>query len=146
MKTCTLCQQDKDENQFSFRNKSKNRRSSWCKECYSGKNKKHYKNNKDDYFANARKWKKERKKEIYEYVFEYFKTHPCVDCGESDPIVLEFDHRKNKTASVSNLIQEKHPVDIIAKEIQKCDVRCANCHRRKTAKDFGWYAVMRIKT
>ena len=27
----------------------------------------------------------------------------------------------------------------ILKEIEKCEIRCSNCHRKKTAKDFNWY-------
>jgi len=56
----------------------------------------------------------------------------CVDCGNDDPLVLDFDHRlpKQKTIIVtkcSTLASMRH-------EASKCDLRCANCHRRKT-----WY-------
>jgi hypothetical protein len=71
-------------------------------------------------------------------------THPCIDCGESDPIVLEFDHREGekKLAAVSTLMtQMKASLKTIKAEIVKCDVRCANCHRRKTAKERGWYKI-----
>lgn len=76
-------------------------------------------------------------------MFDYFKTHPCVDCGENDYIVLEFDHvRSNKVASISSLIGSGYSVDTVKREIAKCEVRCANCNRRKTAKQFDWYANM----
>ena len=73
------------------------------------------------------------------YVFEYLKNHPCIDCGENDPVVLEFDHRKDKTKNVSDLLRGSYSIERIKQEIEKCDVRCANCHRRKTAIQFGWY-------
>ena len=73
-------------------------------------------------------------------LLEYLKTHHCVDCGEEDPIVLEFDHRNpdTKKAKVSNILGSWN-WDTIMTEIEKCEVRCANCHRRRTAKQFGWY-------
>lgn len=73
------------------------------------------------------------------YILEYLKEHPCVDCGESDPVVLEFDHLKEKVESVSNLAKQRASLEKLKNEIRKCEVRCANCHRRKTAKERGWY-------
>lgn len=63
----------------------------------------------------------------------------CVDCGENDPVVLEFDHRDGveKEDAVARLIVSCRWAEVAA-EIAKCDVRCANCHRRRTAAQFGW--------
>jgi hypothetical protein len=63
-----------------------------------------------------------------------------VDCGESDIIVLEFDHRdpSNKRAKISGILGSWR-WDAIMTEIEKCDVRCANDHRRRTAVQFGWF-------
>ena len=73
------------------------------------------------------------------FAYEYCEENPCVDCGESDPIVLEFDHCKGiKTKAVSTMISSGHSLERIKKEIAKCEVRCANCHRRKTAERAGW--------
>jgi len=67
----------------------------------------------------------------------YLKSHPCVDCGKSDPVVLEFDHRdrKDKIADVSVMILQSYSLETLQKEVQKCDVRCANDHRRKHARE-----------
>lgn len=73
------------------------------------------------------------------YVFNYLKEHSCIDCGEDDPIVLEFDHRGNKERNISDMMRGSYSLETVKKEIEKCDVRCANCHRRKTAKQFNWY-------
>lgn len=56
----------------------------------------------------------------------------CVDCGVGDPVVLDFDHRPGveKCFNVSDAVRKGLGRDRILLEIEKCDVRCANCHRR----------------
>jgi hypothetical protein len=78
------------------------------------------------------------------FVREYLAEHPCVDCGESDPIVLEFDHvRGEKSFNVSYGVIKNYSLKRLAEEIAKCDIRCANCHRRVTATRGGfWYATL----
>jgi hypothetical protein len=62
----------------------------------------------------------------------------CVECGEKDFRVLEFDHvRGVKTADISKMIS--HSEERLRAELTLCEVRCANCHRRKTAERAGWY-------
>lgn len=66
--------------------------------------------------------------------------NPCLDCGETNPVVLEFDHVKgNKVAAVAVLSKDCWSLEKIQEEINKCEVRCANCHRKKTALQLGWY-------
>ncbi len=65
----------------------------------------------------------------------YLAEHPCVDCGEADIVVLEFDHvRGTKKRALSVLVKHASSLDVLRAEIAKCDVRCANCHRRQTAR------------
>lgn len=71
------------------------------------------------------------------YVLEYLSEHPCVDCGETDPVVLEFDHIRDKDKKISDLINYSH--NRLKEEILKCEVRCSNCHKRKTSKEQNWY-------
>lgn len=83
-----------------------------------------------------------RRRRNVEAVFRYLATHPCVDCGEADPVVLEFDHvYGEKRKAVSHMLGS-YSWDSIAAEIDKCEVRCANCHRRKTAAQFAWHAYL----
>ncbi len=67
--------------------------------------------------------------------------NPCVDCGEKDVLVLEFDHiqRETKTADISTMLLRGVSTNTLVKEMLKCEVRCANCHRRKTQlENSGW--------
>jgi hypothetical protein len=59
----------------------------------------------------------------------------CIDCGYANhPEALQFDHPDdNKKANVSNLIRSDYSWKTIMDEINKCEVRCANCHAEKTA-------------
>ncbi len=65
--------------------------------------------------------------------------HPCVQCGESDPMVLEFHHLGGKEKEISFMITGGYPIAKIQAERDKCQVLCANCHRRKTVKERGWF-------
>jgi hypothetical protein len=56
----------------------------------------------------------------------------CADCGERDPRVLDFDHvRGVKSFSLGDTRFRCNPRRML-EEIMKCEVRCANCHRRVT--------------
>ncbi len=106
-----------------------------CKECKKNTSAKSFQSSKDHHkFLN-----RERKRKIREHIWNYLSSHSCIDCGENDPIVLEFDHRSDKIMAVSQMTKVGYGITKIDEEIAKCDVRCANCHRRKTAKDLGWY-------
>lgn len=80
-----------------------------------------------------------------EYVIEYLKSHPCVDCESADIESLDFDHvlPSTKTANIADMVRDGKPLDRIRDEVAKCEVRCANCHRRRTGRQFGWYRVDR---
>lgn len=69
----------------------------------------------------------------------YLATHPCIDCGETDVLVLDFDHTRDKRMDIAVMINRPCSWATIEKEIEKCVVRCANCHRRKTAREQGWF-------
>lgn len=107
-------------------------------------NRKWYHANKERRIEQIRADKKRRMREVRNQVLDYLTEHPCVDCGESDPLVLEFDHRvpAEKTDNIARLLSSATVWSRVLLEIDKCDVRCANCHRRKTAAQFGWYNFM----
>jgi len=65
------------------------------------------------------------------FLAEYLRTHPCVDCGEPDIVVLEFDHiRGHKTGCVKQMARDCS-MDTLVREVRKCEVRCSNCHKRR---------------
>ncbi len=72
-------------------------------------------------------------------LFNFLSERSCIDCGEKDPIVLEFDHRdsKSKFKVVAKMLSGHYSWKSVELEIKKCDIRCANCHRRKTYLQFG---------
>jgi hypothetical protein len=85
------------------------------------------------------------KQRAREFIDSYLLTHPCVDCGESDAIVLTFDHvREEKRANVADMIISGFSVATIAAEIAKCEVTCFNCHAIRSQKRSGTYRWQRI--
>lgn len=53
--------------------------------------------------------------------------------------MLDFDHRERseKKFTIGAMISRKSiSIGALVAEIEKCDVRCANCHRRKTHREL----------
>lgn len=80
-------------------------------------------------------------KELYDRntkkaIQDYKENHPCSDCSEFYPFfVMEFDHvpgRGKKVIDISRALALRWKLERILKEIEKCDVVCANCHRIRT--------------
>jgi len=128
-KICTKCKKRKNINEFSFRNKSKGTYQSECKDCFKLRDKLRWNNNE-----NLLKKKRTQQKVIRErnkqFLIDYKKSHPCIDCGEKDVVVLEFDHiRGKKEMNVSDM--QTVSIKKLESEISKCEIRCANCHKRR---------------
>jgi len=126
MKKCVACGVFKPEDEYVFRNKLLGRRWGTCKSCQSDQRADWYQRNKEEHKKTAKKNKMLAIKASKDYVWNYLSTHPCVDCGEDNPIVLEFDHvRGTKRKTLSQLAGEGYSIQAIQKEINKCEVRCA---------------------
>ena len=140
-KICPGCNQERDiERDFAWKNKAKGTRQRWCKSCQAEANSKHYQNNKQIYIERALALNALINTESKQNLYVYLSNHPCIDCGQTDIRVLEFDHvRGNKSNSITALLRHVVPWKTIEAEIAKCEVRCVNCHRIKTSERGGWW-------
>ena len=130
IKTCLTCKEEKPESEFSYKNKASGTRQPVCKSCHSIYTKKWYIENSDRHRANTKKWNDKHFNTAREFVTKYLLGHPCVDCGNSDVRVLDFDHvRGDKKSEIAIMVRNGSSINSISKEIEKCDVRCSNCHR-----------------
>ncbi len=137
-KKCSKCDNRQPVGEFSLKDSKTGRRDTQCKVCKRKYIKSHYEANKKAYKKRAIEFNKRRAVDYCRKMVEYLADHPCVDCGEDDVVVLQFDHLSDKRMCVTRMVRRGYAWGTIAEEIAKCEVRCANCHTRKTAKDFGW--------
>lgn len=138
MKTCSGCQVPKVLEDFALNRRKKDGRQSLCRVCQKPRQRAWYDKNKTTHKKRVRVRSLRMRTEVATKLLHYLLTHPCVDCGEADPIVLDFDHvRGKKRANVTILVAAGMAWSTIEAEVAKCDVRCANCHRRKTARERG---------
>ena len=95
--------------------------------------KRHYLNNLDRYKNKAKRWNRSQRRWAREFISRVKKLSRCIDCGQTDIRVLDFDHvHGEKVGNVSDMVNGSYSIDAIKKEIRKCEVRCSNCHRIKT--------------
>lgn len=75
------------------------------------------------------------------YIISHLLANPCVRCGESNILTLEFNHvnPSTKKYSIANMISQAMSLKTIKKELDKCEVLCSNCHKIHTAKQINNY-------
>lgn len=135
-KECYRCKIIKQASEFNWKIRGI-RLASYCKDCSRMYIRNHYEKNQKYYLLKARRRFLKLKNVAIKYLGPFLKAHPCVDCGEADILVLEFDHRdrKIKSGTINSIIRNSGSLKKIKEEILKCEVRCSNCHRRKTARE-----------
>jgi len=143
-KRCWACGETKPHSAFAFANRYLGTLQGHCRICHAGFRRAHYLANKADYVRRAMAQVRARLHENRHQMVRYFLAHPCVGCGETDPVVLEFDHRDpaKKVMAVTAMVVRRRWASVLV-EIDKCDVRCVNCHRRRTAQQFSWGKLSR---
>ncbi len=147
MRECSKCGASKDENEFKERVKGSGVLRAECRDCsqkMSSRSQQKSRNMSRSLGERTRSGvnKSAVRLRNQKKVFEYFLTHPCVDCPESNPLRLSFDHVRGEKAftigdKLSNLSWAR-----ILQEIEKCDVRCFNCHMTQEARRMfrvGWF-------
>ena len=137
MGRCSRCREEKPDEDFAWRRRERGQRDTYCRPCRAEYHREHYLANKQRYIDAAARRKKILLQERFIFLMAYFDDHPCVDCGETDPIVLEFDHLGDKKFGIADGIRNRNWDDVL-NEIAKCEVVCANCHRRRTVKRGGF--------
>lgn len=86
----------------------------------------------EKYKTYRREYRQRKSLKFQSFVWE-LKRKPCVDCGiQYKPWQMDFDHLKDKHRKVSNT--KEYAEETILKEIAKCELVCANCHRDRTYK------------
>lgn len=139
MKPCSLCKEIKPISEFYV---SGGYLYPQCKLCKRNKDKSTYHKNaseKERRKRNDKKSRQIRRLRAQIFVYEILSKSKCVDCNESRFETLEFDHIcGNKTKPISLMVKQGLKPEEIQKEISKCEVRCANCHRIRTSKQLEW--------
>lgn len=130
MKTCTRCDTPKPFTEFNYKHRASDIRHSYYRDCGKESTRNHYRRNKQAYLdRNSRTCISNRE------LIRQVKARPCADCGIQYPYyVMDFDHRdaEDKSFIISDVFRATRTS--LLREIEKCDVVCANCHRKRTYK------------
>ena len=137
MKVCSKCGIRKGESEYAWSIKGVKKHSS-CNACRAKSQADYYRRTKPQQLKYKYKRQAENREEARHYVFSYLSNRPCVDCGETDPYVLTFDHvRGSKKMNISQMFNQGYSLKALRQEIGKCEVRCANCRMRKEKERRG---------
>lgn len=128
MKKCSKCKRVLDENHFNRDNSRKDGLNNKCKDCVA----KYRKSNKERLLVLGKKYRNNRYI-VNRLLLDELKSVPCIDCGRQFPVVsMHFDHiSDDKSFTIASIKNTSSTLKIL-KEIEKCEVVCANCHAVRT--------------
>lgn len=75
--------------------------------------------------------KKDLKNLIKKYIMQFKLKNGCSKCGEKRWFCLDFHHKKDKLKNVSSMLSQAYSLQSVKKEMTKCDLLCANCHKKE---------------
>lgn len=147
MKTCSTCRRSLPPDEFNRRSRSADGLQAVCRPCNAARARRYYADNLAKHRSAVTAQVAKTRAAHLERIGEYLLAHPCVDCGETDIRVLDFDHRDgaDKSAEVMKLAKAAYSWQRVRAEIAKCDVRCRNCHAIVTYDRLGanWRSTIR---
>lgn len=132
---CRRCDRMLPETAF---NRYGERRQWWCRSCF----REYYRSDRDRHRARNQALKAKRVDEARAFVRSHLERAGCADCGETDLVLLEFDHLRDKTTEVATMVNRGVSIRRLREEIARCDVVCCACHRLRTAHRAGWRRLM----
>lgn len=140
MKLCRDCKLEKTYASFGKNSSQPDGLQPLCRGCRSLYLRSWYSSNKARSRAPIKRWRVKNTQAVREHLVSYLRDNPCVDCAEDNIIVLEFDHRDgvDKKFCIGESMRRGYSLDRVKLEVGKCDVRCANCHRKRTYKQRGF--------
>ena len=144
-KRCPKCGVTQSREHFSPCRTKADGLQSWCKACTKECNNARYADTSSGRRQSVRTAEDQARKRNQEFVWQYLDEHPCIHCGETDIVVLEFHHisQSSKEFSIANISNKGVGLSTLQKEMEKCVVLCANCHKRETASQLKWKKAKR---
>ena len=120
---CTKCKIDKELNADNFKPRKGGRFHGSCRDCMRDANNKWDKKTNSARRKTANNWRKN--------LIDSHKK-PCLICGESDLVVIEFHHVDERKDVGGTLVSQalRQSKKKFLEEVEKCVCLCANCHRR----------------
>lgn len=140
-KFCTKCRTTKPRDQFRVDRRQPDGLHQHCTQCRKITESRWRDSNRQHLREKSKDQTHHNKIVCRSYVFEYLKSNHCIDCDEDNILLLDFDHLEpsDKKYSIGKMLNSRGGVSLVKlkAEIDKCVVRCANCHRLRTIKQFG---------
>lgn len=141
MKICSKCRKNKSESEFGSNKYHTTGLNYYCKECRRSYDNQKYALDPESRRQKQYEFKKKNLAIIRKELWKLLSSSFCIDCGIQDPVAFEFDHiEDNKKYNVGAMMSNgSYSWDAIRKEIDKCEIVCANCHRHRTNNRLGWW-------
>lgn len=138
-KLCGTCRQSRPPAEFNRKASRPDGLQEVCRECNRASSREYYARNREKHVRVIVERTTKRRAEAKEFLVSYLREHPCVDCGMGDLRVLDFDHRPgvDKRSDIMAMVKDGFGIPRLLDEIEKCDVRCRNCHAIVTLERGG---------
>lgn len=95
----------------------------------------HYVSNKSKVKERARRYTDQQRRRLRERIAQVKETSSCAECGveyPGEPYLFDFHHLRDKETNVGDMVKRGVSMAHLDRELEKCILLCAICHRRET--------------